>query len=724
MSGVRIKNLESAGEVIEQFDEFEFVVDSPDPDSTLKLSGKELKKVVAAVKHTHLIQEVERLPEELDKKLNKAGGTITGNLHVQGDAHFKNLRVDEYLEVPELKYNRITATGNEFWVTDAGVVDEVSADAEGVYTVRLKEKEGEVAINFAYKDILRGIFYTQGENGNPTGFRTAYFEVTGIASPTTFTCTSLNGIAPARFMTLARQGNKTNVARQGSIYMDGLYKYIRVLDGVKDGSIDLKNIKVQLGDLSEINHPIFGQLRGCGALLENAYVCGRLIQKNPTTGEEWAVGAVSVQGEQVIRYNADGTPENASVTLTATEHGITSTSTDRKWQYKSGANWIDIPSANGLSYTLAHNAAIWNGRNTLTLRYVALDLYDDTITITKIGDGRPGTDGTPGAPVQKGDKGEAGKDASSARNLLLNSNVEQYGNGSKYKIAWYNQSINIEQGEVYTLALSYSNSGNGQIGFWISGWLGPIVFPYSANRITHSITFTAQMSGTTSLYHFPNGSQGTSTVYWAILVKGEVAPSMWIAAPEDINAAIAEAAKAVTFRGEFSPYTPYYNTTNRKDCVRYGGNYYIYRGPNATSSWWNDSYWESFGAQFDSVATGLLLAELAYIENLGVKNLRTNTSGQRVEITQNNNALAFYDGMQSYPVVEASVTDSELPTDYDAKRAMLTANGIALWDVAHHADRIGSLDSAIRNEEPNDIKTFIAHHLRLKTIAFNGKKAE
>lgn len=74
--------------------------------------------------------------------------------------------------------------------------------------------------------------------------------------------------------------------------------------------------------------------------------------------------------------------------------------------------------------------------------------------------------------------------------------------------------------------------------------------------------------------------------------------------------------------------------------------------------------------------------------------------------------------------VIASITDSELPTDYDAKRQMLVTNRIALWDVARQADRIGSLDSAIRNEEPNDIETFINHHQQITTIVFNGKKAE
>lgn len=105
------------------------------------------------------------LPGELEKKFNKAGGTITGDLRVDGNARMKNLSIDEYLEVPELKYNRITATGNDFWVTDAGVIDDAWKDGDGIFLITLKEKPGEVTINFQYKDILRSIFYTQEEDG-------------------------------------------------------------------------------------------------------------------------------------------------------------------------------------------------------------------------------------------------------------------------------------------------------------------------------------------------------------------------------------------------------------------------------------------------------------------------------------------------------------------------------------------------------------------------------
>lgn len=110
---------------------------------------------------------------------------MTGDLRVEGNMHVRNLRVDEYLEVPELKYNRITATGNEFWVTNGGMVDDVAEGDDGIYLVTLKSDEDEVTINFQFKDILRGIFYTENNEGNPSGFRTAFFEVTGVIDQNT-----------------------------------------------------------------------------------------------------------------------------------------------------------------------------------------------------------------------------------------------------------------------------------------------------------------------------------------------------------------------------------------------------------------------------------------------------------------------------------------------------------------------------------------------------------
>jgi hypoxanthine-DNA glycosylase len=72
----------------------------------------------------------------------------------------------------------------------------------------------------------------------------------------------------------------------------------------------------------------------------------------------------------------------------------------------------------------------------------------------------------------------------------------------------------------------------------------------------------------------------------------------------------------------------------------------------------------------------------------------------------------------------AALTQSDLPNDYEQKIQLLLQNRIGLWDLVHQAQRVGSLDSQIKNESPNDIDDFISNHNHLKTIVFNGKMAE
>ena len=72
----------------------------------------------------------------------------------------------------------------------------------------------------------------------------------------------------------------------------------------------------------------------------------------------------------------------------------------------------------------------------------------------------------------------------------------------------------------------------------------------------------------------------------------------------------------------------------------------------------------------------------------------------------------------------AVMRECELPENYNDKKQLLLQNRIGLWDVAQQAERKGSLDSAIKNAEPNDIEIFIARHPSLNTIGFNGLKAE
>ena len=74
--------------------------------------------------------------------------------------------------------------------------------------------------------------------------------------------------------------------------------------------------------------------------------------------------------------------------------------------------------------------------------------------------------------------------------------------------------------------------------------------------------------------------------------------------------------------------------------------------------------------------------------------------------------------------IVAEVTGSDLPNTYPEKLEMLRQNKIGVWDVVHTARRIGSLDTNILDEVPNDLEQFISTHPQLKLIAFNGAKAQ
>lgn len=57
---------------------------------------------------------------------------------------------------------------------------------------------------------------------------------------------------------------------------------------------------------------------------------------------------------------------------------------------------------------------------------------------------------------------------------------------------------------------------------------------------------------------------------------------------------------------------------------------------------------------------------------------------------------------------------------FEIKKKVLLKNSIALWDVVKTCNRQGSLDSAIENVKPNDIKTLLKKHPNIKKIYCNG----
>lgn len=81
---------------------------------------------------------------------------------------------------------------------------------------------------------------------------------------------------------------------------------------------------------------------------------------------------------------------------------------------------------------------------------------------------------------------------------------------------------------------------------------------------------------------------------------------------------------ALLFRGVWDSAKVYYGNANRVDVVYYGNQYYVAKATAGTMPAGtlptNTEYWSEFGASFDSVATGLLLAEEANIANFIFRN--------------------------------------------------------------------------------------------------------
>ncbi len=72
--------------------------------------------------------------------------------------------------------------------------------------------------------------------------------------------------------------------------------------------------------------------------------------------------------------------------------------------------------------------------------------------------------------------------------------------------------------------------------------------------------------------------------------------------------------------------------------------------------------------------------------------------------------------------VISAVCNDKLPETIDDKKQLLIRNQIALWDVVHSCQVIGSADSSIKNVIPNDI-TPVLEHADIQRIYANGATA-
>lgn len=78
---------------------------------------------------------------------------------------------------------------------------------------------------------------------------------------------------------------------------------------------------------------------------------------------------------------------------------------------------------------------------------------------------------------------------------------------------------------------------------------------------------------------------------------------------------------------------------------------------------------------------------------------------------------------QFWRLMQAVTGAPLLSLPYAERLQMLLAAGVGLWDVVGSAVRSGSLDSAIRDHQPNALPELCASLPALRAVAFNGGKS-
>jgi TDG/mug DNA glycosylase family protein len=78
---------------------------------------------------------------------------------------------------------------------------------------------------------------------------------------------------------------------------------------------------------------------------------------------------------------------------------------------------------------------------------------------------------------------------------------------------------------------------------------------------------------------------------------------------------------------------------------------------------------------------------------------------------------------QFWRILGAVIEQPLKEMDYAPRIAAVQAAGIAIWDVFATCERAGSLDSAIREARPNDLRALRTVAPALRRICFNGRMA-
>lgn len=305
------------------------------------------------------------------------GGRITAS----GHGELESLTLRRFLEVPELRYNRVDVTTGDKWSSPGGgLIESVEMDTDvagnplpsGIVTLKLEA--GEIGA-VAFDDLCTGIYHFESGNsgtdyddgkGNRrfAGFTTVYFRITeivetGLNSKFRFVLRDAsenypNPVPPCAMMNFVCFGNVSNKERQSSMYQTRTYT--RYLKNVDWWEYSFQNIAMQFGDLSNLS--VFGaDMTGYSCYIDSLYFTGKIEQLEKVV--ENTLGTGDLRMEIDSSAGLLFVDNNIDTTLTAKIlryfKDVTGNVTAWSWTRESGTDQVHI--ASDAIWNEAHSSA-------------------------------------------------------------------------------------------------------------------------------------------------------------------------------------------------------------------------------------------------------------------------------------------------------------------------------------------------------------------------------
>lgn len=299
------------------------------------------------------------------------GGSITS----AGHGELRSLRVNEWFETSEFRYNYVDVTTGEKWSAPGGGIIEsviMDTDPEGnelnTGVVTLKLEAGQIGA-VAFDDLAMGMYHY--ESGNATedyddgkgnrrfaGFTTVFFRITeiigtGLNSKFRFELRNAsdnypNPVSPTAMMHFVCFGNVSNKSRQSSMYQTRTYT--RYLKNVDWWEYSFSNIAMQFGDLANLS--VFGaDMTGYSAYVDSLYFTGKIEQLGKIVEDTLGTGDLRMEIDSSDGYFVIDNKIDTTLTAKVLRYfkNVTGEATRWEWTRESGTDLVDIASD-----------AIWN----------------------------------------------------------------------------------------------------------------------------------------------------------------------------------------------------------------------------------------------------------------------------------------------------------------------------------------------------------------------------